>query len=304
VRGDIGEAPNGQKTAEELIFGDETERLGQKIFYPIRDKGKGEYTFSVYLKAPTRKGVTLALTEEGGGVTEREVLVEPFWQRFEVTASLPIGGPFEAVLTGVKGEIEVWGGQVEETPHSTSYIATTGKSAFRAGDVFRAYPKKSLPMGKGTVGLWFKPEWKLGNSLDHILFYNGETTYKNSVKIEVDRGVLRFNVMDADGGSKSIEQRLESVIFKEKEWNQVVATWSNKGMVLYLNGRAVGQVRGLGTGKPKEGLSFGDPFRIGVHHGWYSMYADAILANLEHYPRQLSSSEVKGLYTSQRGRFE
>lgn len=297
-------APSGQKTAEKLLFKSKTDFIQQKVFYSIREPAKVDYTFSLYLKSSVEKDVTLKLINKGSEETTSKILVGPTWRRFELTTPLVIGGPIKVVITGVEGEIFAWGMQLEESSFATSYIATENKPEFRAGDVFRAYPKKSLPMNQGTISFWFKPEWGENDLTNHILFYNGESTSANSLKIEVDTGLLRFNIMDSTSGSKSIEQLLGQSYFNDRGWNQIIASWANGQMALYLNGQAVGQIKGLGTGRPKKGLSFSDPYRIGVHHGWYSMYADALISYLRLSDRQSSPEQSQTFYYSQKDKFE
>ena len=90
------------------------------------------WTFSVWLKAPSTRTVTLRLRDNGGGVNifENQVTVEPFWKRFEVTAAFTGAAtdPVQSTVfrdTGDGEQVWMWGTQLEQNSVRGFYVATT-----------------------------------------------------------------------------------------------------------------------------------------------------------------------------------
>ena len=303
VRINSGVAPDGQKKADELSFEEKEDYLFQRIEYPSRDKEETDYTFSIYLRSSPPRRASLFIEEDNGRGKEGEILIGPSWQRFQITEKLRSGGPIKVGIKKTSGELEAWGGQLEEYPYATSYIRTEDKIEFRSGDILRAYPKKSIPLSQGTVGFWVKAEWSKESTLSHMLFYNGDDPNRNSIGIDASPRMLRLVVVDEGGKEKRVDYHLDYETFQHRGWNYIAASWGKGVLSLYLNGQSVGKTVGEGSGLFDEKLIFAWPYRIGVHHGWYSLYADAVISNIQLYPRVLSQEEILGLYLAQKNNY-
>lgn len=300
-KSDIG--PDGKKNASRLFFDQPSDYLAQEVSYSVRDEGPIQYTFSLYLKSPARKKIELGLVNTQGEGMKESFWVEPNWQRFQLTGELEVGGPIVARVTNTSGEIFAWGGQLEAYPYATSYIPTGQEIRNRSGDVFRAYSKQAIPMASGTVSFWVKPEWSPESDLSHSLFYNGDDPNFNCLGVEASPQLLRFKIVDAENQPKYVDYSWDFTQLKKQGWIHLTVSWSKGRMNLYLNGQPVGKAGGSGSGVLGEELNFAWPYRIGVHHGWYSLYADAIISDLKLDSQALGGNEILGNYLSEKGNY-
>jgi hypothetical protein len=299
INPDAFASPDAKNTAESAVFKDKGDFIEQAVEYQIRDKDFTNYTFSLYLKSPQNLSANLFVEDSRKKRINKTVDIGPSWKRFELTFADVKGGPFKIGLNNAQGEFSLWGAQVEEYPYATSYIPTNSQINFRAGDLTRAGAKSSLPMERGTVGLWFISEWSAGSNLNHMLFYNGDYTHKDCLGLEASPIQLRFRILDANGAPKYADYYWNFNEVKDTGWNYVVATWDKGDIKLYLNGKQLKCiVSGQGTGITTPGTNLANwPNRIGVNHGWYYMHADAAISKLELLDHPLGANEVLERYS-------
>jgi hypothetical protein len=292
-------SPEGEQNAYKAVFATAQSALEQKVNYPITGPDATRYVFSIFVKGAAGGKADLVITDAKGRKEVSEVELSDKWQRFSVAATTLAGGPLTVGVTNAMGQVYLWGAQLEDYSYPSSYIRTKDKVEFRGGDIFRVSTKKPMPMYKGTISFWVKADWDLESALSHMLFYNGEDPNRDCVGIEASPQLLRFKIMDSKAAHKYMDYYWDFKEIKKQGWNYIASAWGDGQMQLYLNGQPVGQPAGPGTGIVKDGLNFNAPHRIGVHHGWFSMYADAAISNFKQYDRSLSPEEIKAIFESQ-----
>ena len=123
-------SPKGDLSATELTRGTNTLALR---YSGVATLGT-EYTWSIWAKKGSYDKMSLDIGDEG--LTSFDLTDE--WQRFEVTVTPTTSTHVDIGLpSSVEGDnILIFGGQVEEQPHSTSYIPTTSGTGSRSRDLY------------------------------------------------------------------------------------------------------------------------------------------------------------------------
>lgn len=121
-------SPISTLTAEAVTAnGGATDAFIAQNFYAVPGK---TYTFSVYLKVPSGSKATLLWMQEVRAPSfsaNQAITVTTSWQRFSITAVVPLSGFFHVVIGGngtwTTGEIDMWGAQLERGSSATTYTA-------------------------------------------------------------------------------------------------------------------------------------------------------------------------------------
>lgn len=121
-------SPDGTQNADKLDF---TTSNGEILNVPTFVSGQ-EYTMSFYAK--TESG-TLDFTYGNMGYTSVSGTATTEWQRFELTQTLPTTVRYPKIQTTEIGSLLLWGFQIEQGSHATSYIPTNGSIATRVADL-------------------------------------------------------------------------------------------------------------------------------------------------------------------------
>lgn len=120
-------SPEGTQNADKLDF---TTSSGEIVRTTSFVSGQ-EYTMSFYAK--TESG-TLDFNYGNMDYTMNSGTATTEWQRFEITQTLPSTTRFPKIQTTEIGSLLLWGFQIEQLSHSTSYIATNGSTVTRDAD--------------------------------------------------------------------------------------------------------------------------------------------------------------------------
>lgn len=157
VTPNTGTAPDGSISADTFTSSSADASMGQG-FTPT---SVATYTASVWLRVTSGTRmvkIVLRRLSPWTDITAIDAQLTTTWKRFSVTgvaldttAHQFCIGTWSTLPSGTS--IEIWGGQIERSPFSSSYISTGGIAASRAADIFSLPVNSSLfsVSGGGTL---------------------------------------------------------------------------------------------------------------------------------------------------------
>lgn len=176
---DATAAPDGSFTADQIYI------TGGYVYRRVNLPAGRTYTFSCWVKSATgadiqQGGIHIWCYNGAKGSGRRAFTYAPItteWRRLEVTYAaatdetnfsfLVAAAPFVAV----PHDIYVWGAQIEDKAHSTSYVATSGGMDSRLPDLL------TVPITASGAGAWTIDAWARTNidaGFERVLFEAGD----------------------------------------------------------------------------------------------------------------------------------
>jgi|TARA_R110000744_G_scaffold82263_1_gene161578 hypothetical protein len=131
-----------------------------------------------------------------------------------------------------KNGFYIFGAQLEEQPHATSYVPTTGVIATRLADSVTGAGDAST--FNSTEGVLYFEGSALSNGGSNRIISLSDGTNDNLVYIRIDSTASRFRCF-ARGGAGSYTSALKSGI-SQTDNNKIAVSWDNTNLKMYING--------------------------------------------------------------------
>jgi hypothetical protein len=262
ITADAGLAPDGSMTADRAQFdvsgggaADYSRLLQIAASLPNPHPSAG----SIWIKA--NSGGPYVFTMGGDGGTKR-ITVTSAWTRFsnafasvEVTTDHLQIRLRKSESTSVSADALIWGGQIETSPFSTSYVQAAATSGSRGADKLSYAAAGNLDPRAWTISLWIYPLWNGDDGLAHYFFDCGSNATQNRLSLFKDSaGNLICRMYgNAAGAYRGVTYSASGL--SGGQWHNIVA-WGDpagpQGMA--LNGATTGASDNLGAWSDANGL--------------------------------------------------
>jgi len=202
---------------------------------------------------------------------------------------------FDGTLTasGPQGDVEpveVTGGAPRFEPGRTGQALVGG-----AGEALVHYPTPCHVIAvSGAVSLWVKPEnWTPDDGCFHSFFESGGADGDRNWLIfykYYENGWLLLRCSDADG--RVGMAKAEDLGWQAGQWHHLAATWSPKGLRIYIDGELAAREAAQAIVPDR----LGPTFKVG-DDGWHVPNEEArtLIDDLRVYDHPLTESEVRRL---------
>ncbi len=148
----------------------------------------------------------------------------------------------------------------------------------------------NLDKARGTITLWYKPEFPRGKSPNYQLLWTGENPAhgENSLWLWLNGGSLRFDVRDPK--DKYCTTPLKD--WEPGQWVHIAAAWDHeKGLSLWVNGQKKAEREATWTPKATT------PLLIGTGNYGGALTASGTLDELKIYDRPLTAEQIQADFT-------
>lgn len=189
---------------------------------------------SIYLKSVTGT-VNVILKDPNATITEKSLTVTTDWQRFDLVEDN--GGSLQGMWIDdiPSSGIYIWGAQLEENSHATSYIKTVGTTQTRTADT--ASSSGNSTVINSTEGTLFAEISALGDdSVDRYLSISDGTS-ENRISLWYYSATNGLAVAVYSGSSAQFFAT--TVLGNDTDFNKIAIKYKINDFALWINGTEI-----------------------------------------------------------------
>ncbi len=302
-------APDGTTTATKIEHGGSGTSYLDHINTSISAQNAGNYTYSVWLKAPDDQpdgyyGCRIAVLHSTGGNVEPTVSLNKTWTRYSVTKNFGAsdggnlrvhlvmfraspGGTYDGKV--IPSYVWAWGAQIEQGAFPTSYIPTAG--ATRGKDLVEITGEEFSEFYNRTEGsfvseIMLKPSFPVTGYASVVMSLS-DSSYDNRVTLSSSTGSAAFNADVTIGGTQN-----RAVI-----GSYTSGSHSIKAAMAYKQADSAGSLNGAAavTTSPSPGtLPLLTRADIGKDHGNFNPL-NGHIKRIMYYSKRLSNNQLRTL---------
>ena len=276
-----GTAPDGTNTAVKLI-GDAAPNSGVYVT-SCTVSTSANNTKSIYLRSISGTA-TCQFKDPVSTVTTLTCNLTTTWQRFSFSETQSGGEAGIWIDSIPSGGILAWGAQVENNPHLTSYIPTSGTTVTRAADTAKITGTNFTDFYNETEGTLVSEHMGAGNSnaSPYIAMFSDGTNNERNILMSDYAG---YQVVVIKGGATQAVLDAGTPILNVKNKNALA--FKKDDFALSLNGGTVAT-------DTSGNLAVVDQLWIGSRNGSDS-HMNNTIQSIKYYNKRLPNAQLQGL---------